>query len=173
MWLPARCFIKRGRWIKSSSEKKGSLLKWFLFGNRSKHVLPSIKYPWPSVSRSNGPNAYPIFRMSLFGCEMQMERMATLSQLMCSNRSMWDAFMTSSAAVNKRFFHSSLSGGNCECDLDGHMPVNLPTCLHKRAMSTGYHPLIYSLSKINVEIYLGGVTKSRTVRWFRWARDNF
>lgn len=126
MWLPARCFIKRGRWMKSSPlEKKGSVWKLFFFSNRSKHVLPSIKYPWSSVSRSNGPNAYPIFRMSLFGCEMQMERMATLSQLMRSNWSTWDAFMTSSAAVNKRFFHSSLSGGNCECDLDGHMPANL------------------------------------------------
>lgn len=124
-----------------ASEKKGSVLKWFLFGNRSKHVLPSIKYPWPSVSRSNGPNAYPIFRMSLFGCEMQMERMAILSQLMCSNWSMWDAFMTSSAAVNKRFFHSSLSGGNCECDLDGHMPVNLPTCLHELTQESDVHRL--------------------------------
>lgn len=108
MWLPARCFIKRGRWIKCSPLKvKGRVWKWFLFGTHSK---PLLKYPQTVLSRKSRPdgaNTHQIFTRS-FGCEMQMERMTTLLQLMCSNQLMWDVFMTSSTAVNKCFFHSSL-----------------------------------------------------------------
>lgn len=90
--------------------KKERVWKLFLFGKGSKPVLPLIKYPWTGLARRRGrrKRISDFSERRSFSCEMQMERMVTLSQLMCSNWSMWDALTTSSAAVNKRSFHSSL-----------------------------------------------------------------
>lgn len=164
MWLPARCFIKRGRWIKCSPLKvKGRVWKWFLFGTHSKPVLPLIKYPRTVLSRKSRPdgaNTHQILTRS-FGCEMQMERMTTLLQLMCSNRWMWDAFMTSSAAVNKCFFHSSLGPAAVTASAsDGHMSANLRLgYTRERCPQTITHWYILC-PPINAKIFLGTVTKS-------------
>lgn len=161
VWLPARCFIKQGRWIKCLPPKvKGRVWKWFLFGTNSKPVLPLIKYPQTGLSRSSRPdgaNTHQIFSR-LFSCEMHMVQMTT------SNWSMWDAFMTSSTAVNKCFFNSSL--GPVAVTASATEVVTCQPTSDLVTQDSDVHrpsPTDFLCPIINAEIFSGAATKSRPV----------
>lgn len=94
---------------------------------------------------------------------MQMERMTTLSQRMCSQRSMRDAAMAGSAAVNKRPFHSSLGPATASAATCRHMPSFLV------AQGSDVHRLspadAFTVRVITGEIvFSGAAAKSHTVR---------
>lgn len=145
--------------------KKGRVWKWFLFGNRSKPVLPLIKDPWSSLSRKAGPdaaNTCPIFGTS-WNADGVHEDLVTLNG---SNGSMWDALMTGGAALDKRFFHSSLSSVAATASTTPVVTCQWTSNLV--AQESDVHrlspPEILSVCVINVEIFWGVVTKSCTLR---------